>query len=73
MCSIQERSMGKSLGTAERRRGLWYMDRSKTDREGMHMLAAVAEDKETRALIHHCRASNRQGLTEMYKDWTCVF
>jgi transposase InsO family protein len=52
---IQERSTGKSLGTGARRRGLWYMDRNMTDQEGMHMLAAVAEDKETRAIIHHCR------------------
>ena len=52
---IQERSTGRSLGTGVRRRGLWYMDRIKMDLEGMHMLAAGLEDKETRALIHHCR------------------
>jgi transposase InsO family protein/uncharacterized membrane protein YgcG len=52
---IQERSTGRSLGTGIRHRGLWYMDRSMTGQEGMHMLAIVAEDKETRALIHHCR------------------
>jgi len=52
---IQERSTGRSLGTGTRRRGLWYIDRGMPDQEGMHMLAAVAEDKETRVLIHHCR------------------
>ena len=41
-----------------RRRGLWYMDRNRTDQEGMHMLAAIVEDKEIRALI---------------QDGTCVF
>ena len=70
---IQERSTARSFGTGTRHGGLWYMDRNMTDQEGMHMLAAVAEDKETRALIHHCRASNRQGLTEMYKGSTCIF
>ena len=52
---IQERLTGRSLGTGVRRKGLWYMDRSLTEQEGMHMLAAVAENKETGAIIHHCR------------------
>ena len=52
---IQERLTGRSLGTGTRRRGLWYMDRSMPGQEGLHMLAAIAEDKEIRALIHHCR------------------
>lgn len=71
VCSIQERSMGKSLGTAARRRGLWYMDRSKTDREGMHMLAAVADDKETRALIHHC-SMGHLSFDKMYQVFVDV-
>ena len=52
---IQERLTGRSLGTGTRRRGLRYMDRSMPGQEGLHMLAAIAEDKEIRALIHHCR------------------
>ena len=31
------------------------MDHNMTNQEGVHMLAAVVEDKETRVLIHHCR------------------
>ena len=34
-----------------RHRGLWYMDRNRTDQEGMHMLPAVVEDKKITALI----------------------
>lgn len=58
--------MGTTLGTRVRRRGLWYMDCIMKDQEGMHMLAAVAEDKETRAIIQHCKMGH-VSLEKMYQ------
>jgi transposase InsO family protein len=55
MCSIQERVTSRKLGTGTRHSGLWYMDRSVPSEDGNQGLVAVTEDKETRALIHHCR------------------
>ena len=42
-----------------------------TEQEGMHMLAAVAENKETRALIHHCRMGH-VSFDKMYQAFPDV-
>jgi hypothetical protein len=42
------------------------MDCIMEDQEGMHMLAAGAEDKETRAIIHHCKMGH-VSLEKMYQ------
>ena len=56
MCLIQERRTGRKLGEGIRRRGLWHLDREKPEMLGYSVvLAAVQGDKETKAMIHHCR------------------
>ena len=42
-----------------------------TDQEGMHMLAAVADDKEARALIHHC-SMEHMSFDKMYQVFVDV-
>ena len=56
MCLIQERRTGRKLGEGIRRRGLWNLDREKSEMLGYSaVLAAVQGDKEIKAMIHHCR------------------
>ncbi|KAK1609557.1 hypothetical protein QYE76_033230 [Lolium multiflorum] len=56
MCLIQERMTGRKLGDGIRCRGLWYLDREKPKLLGYSVvLAAVQGDKESKAMIHHCR------------------
>lgn len=45
-CLIQERRIGRSLGTATRRSGLWYMDHAGTNDALCTMLAATMGEKE---------------------------
>lgn len=55
-CLIQEGETGRKIGEGIRRRGLWYLDREKNGgQESSLILAAVQGDKETMAMIHHCR------------------
>jgi hypothetical protein len=47
---------GRKLGDGIRCRGLWYLDREKPKLLGYSVvLAAVQGDKESKAMIHHCR------------------
>ena len=55
MCLIQERRAGRKLGEGIRRRGLWNLDREKSEMLGYSaVLAAVQGEKEIKAMIHHC-------------------
>ena len=51
-CLIEERQTRKEIRSDTRRRGLWYVDQE------VHpdlVCAATMDDKEKRAMIHHCR------------------
>lgn len=53
---MKEGETGRKIGEGIRRRGLWYLDREKNGgQESSLILAAVQGDKETMAMIHHCR------------------
>jgi transposase InsO family protein len=54
-CLIQERRTGKSLGTATRRSGLWYIDREGTNEALCTVLAATTGEKEASVMLLHCR------------------
>lgn len=54
--AFPEGETGRKIGEGIRRRGLWYLDREKNGgQESSLILAAVQGDKETMAMIHHCR------------------
>ncbi|KAJ1272565.1 hypothetical protein BS78_06G212200, partial [Paspalum vaginatum] len=54
-CLIQERQTGKSLGTATRHSGLWYMDREGTNDALCTVLAIKMGEKEFTVMLLHCR------------------
>jgi hypothetical protein len=54
-CLIQERRIGKHLGTATRHSGLWYIDCERTNDALCPVLAATMEGKEASVMFLHCR------------------
>jgi hypothetical protein len=58
ICLIQERTTGMKIGTGTRHRRLWRMDLDKMGQEAGSMLAAIVGEKESMALVHHCRRSH---------------
>jgi hypothetical protein len=54
-CSIQERRIGRRLGTTTRRSRLWYIDREGAENALCSVLAATMEGKEASIMLLHCR------------------
>lgn len=52
MCLIQGRQTCRKLGTGTRHNGLWYVNRGASRSS---VLAAMLGERETMAIIHHCR------------------
>jgi hypothetical protein len=54
-CSIQERRIGRRLGTTTRHSRLWYIDREGAENALCSVLAATMEGKEASIMLLHCR------------------
>lgn len=66
MCLIQEMMTGRKLRSGTGRKGLWYMDREMPSTSASLVLAAILGEKETTAMIHHCRMGH-MAFDKMYK------
>nr|CAE05707.2 OSJNBb0065J09.3 [Oryza sativa Japonica Group] len=69
-CLIEERRTGRKLGIGIRQNGLWYLDRSGTNKALCSALAVGTSEEEARLILQHCRLGHMcfETMRKIYPD-----